>query len=101
MKKADLSETILPLSLILFCAFLVVVNIVYRGISNIEERGYYLGLYQYCMDTEPQRYTIAITNNSNLPEIRDFSPICLEIAREYVRRNDYELEHRGWQWPLE
>ena len=61
------------------------------------ERSYYLGVYQHCMDTEPQRYTIAITQDSHLPNIQDFSPICLEIAREYQRRNDYKLEHPRFQ----
>ena len=79
----------------------IVEHILFPFYEKATAKGYYLGIYQHCMDTEPQRYTIAITQDSHLPDIQDFSPICLEIVREYQRRNDHKLEHRGWQWPLE
>ena len=88
-------------ALICFGLLMALAGSIYSMIVKEEKRAYYLGIYQHCMDTEPQRYTIAITQDSHLPDIQDFSPICLEIVREYQRRNDYKLEHRGWQWPLE
>lgn len=69
-----------------------------NGLEIGREEGYYLGVYQHCMDTEPQRYSIQVLNEY-APYIADFSRVCLEIGREYMQRDDYHLEHRGWQWP--
>ena len=101
MRKRD--DLLREVFMIAICTFVLVafIRVTYLKFVSTEERGYYLGIYQHCMDTEPQKYTIAITQDSHLPNIQDFSPICLEIVREYQRRNDYKLEHRGWQWPLE
>ena len=65
------------------------------------KNGYYLGIYQYCMDADPRRYTIIITQDSRLSQVHYFSPFCLEMAREYLRRDNYSLAHPGWEWPLE